>query len=174
MQTSAQDPKQVDTSLAAMLARHPFTVGMPAHELAVLVENAMRVSYPAGETIFREGDPANRFYLIESGAVALEARATQKETECIQIIRAGDVLGWSWLFPPYTWHFDARTIEPTAAIFLYGSRIRQICEEQPEIGYDLMTRISEVVIKRLQGTRNQLAEALRSIDRRPQAHVDSA
>jgi CRP/FNR family transcriptional regulator, cyclic AMP receptor protein len=173
MQTSAQDPKQVDTSLAAMLAGYPFTVGMPAHELAVLVENAMRVSYPAGETIFREGDPANRFYLIESGAVALEARATRKQTECLQIIRAGEVLGWSWLFPPYTWHFDARTIEPTSAIFLYGSRVRQICEEQPEIGYDLMKRISQVVIKRLQGTRNQLAEALRSLDRRPQAHVDS-
>ena len=88
-------------------------------------------------------------------------------------IRAGDVLGWSWLFSPYTWHFDARTIEPTSAIFLYGSRMRQICEEQPEIGYDLMKRISEVVIKRLQGTRNHFADALRSLDRRPQAHVGS-
>ena len=165
MQSSAQDLKSMDTPLAALLATHPFTAGMPAHELAVLAENAMRVFYPAGETIFREGDPANRFYLIESGAVALEARATEKETKRIQIIRAGDVLGWSWLFPPYTWHFDARTIEPTSAIFLFGTRIRQICEEQPEIGYDLMKRISEVVLKRLQGTRNQLAEALRSLER---------
>src|SRR5688500_3306107 len=120
----------------------------------------MLVCYGPGERIFREGDPANRFYLIESGTVALEARPEGKDLVRIQTLRGGGVLGWSWLFPPYTWHFDARTEEPTTAIFFYGTRIRENCEEQPELGYELMKRIADVLIKRLQETRNKLTEAL--------------
>ena len=162
MQSPSPEFKKVEPPLAAALASHPFTAGMSAQEVSILAENAMRVSYPAGQTIFREGDPANRFYLIERGEVALETRANAQEAIQIQTIKAGDVLGWSWLFPPYIWHFDARTLEPTTAIFLYGTRIRQVCADRPEIGYDLMQRIAEVVINRLQETRKQLTKTIES------------
>ncbi|HEX7861178.1 MAG TPA: cyclic nucleotide-binding domain-containing protein [Verrucomicrobiae bacterium] len=164
MQSSSPRIKEVEPPVANALATHPFTSGMPPQEVSILAENAMRVVYPAGQMIFREGDPANRFYLIESGEVAIESHANPMDTIRIQTIKAGDVLGWSWLFPPYTWHFDARTLEPTTAIFLYATRIRQACEDRPEIGYDLMQRIAAVVIKRLQDTRKQLANALSCLE----------
>jgi CRP/FNR family transcriptional regulator, cyclic AMP receptor protein len=163
MQSRSPESKEVEPPVVANdLAAHPFTSGMSPEEVSFLAGNAMRVSYPAGQTIFREGEPANRFYLIESGEVALETRAKAREAIRIQTIKAGDVLGWSWLFPPYIWHFDARTLEPTTAIFLYGTRIRQVCDDRPEIGYDLVQRIAQVVIKRLQDTRKQLSNTIES------------
>ena len=77
----------------------------------------------------------------------------------IQVIEAGDVLGWSWLFPPYSWRFDARTLEPVKAIFFYGTRLREHCEADHDLGYELMKRMAAVVIQRLQATREQLLQA---------------
>jgi CRP/FNR family cyclic AMP-dependent transcriptional regulator len=165
MQSPSRQIEEVEPPLANALAIHPFTSGMSAQEVSILAANAMRVFYPAGETIFREGDPANRFYLIESGEVALEAYTIPTNAIRIQTIKAGDVLGWSWLFPPYTWHFDARTVEPTTAIFLYATHIREVCEDRPEMGYDVMQRIAEVVINRLQETRKQLTETTKLSNR---------
>src|SRR4051812_6691420 len=89
----------------------PFLKGLGPEHLQVLEDCSMRSHFDAGEVIFKEGDPANRFYLIEKGKVALISE--QKEgPQHIQTIGAGDVLGWSWLFPPYLWHFKACTLEP--------------------------------------------------------------
>ena len=68
------------------------------------------------------------------------------------------MLGWSWLFPPYYWHFDARAIEPTDAVFFYGTRLREQSEEDPAFGYELMKRVAAIVIKRLQTTRMQVLQ----------------
>ncbi len=112
--------------------------------------------FEAGELIFREGDPANRFYLIQEGKVALESEKTGQRPVLIQTLGVGEVLGWSWLFPPYYWHFNARALEPTKAIFFYGTRLREQSEEDPVLGYELLKRMSHVVIQRLQATRQQL------------------
>jgi len=87
----------------------------------------------------------------------------------VETIGAGSVLGWSWLFPPYYWHFDARAITPIKAIFLYGTRLREQCETNHELGHELMKRISEVVIERLQATRRRLIE--HTIGLRPEKFV---
>lgn len=146
-------------TLAGLIAAHPFMKGISAQHLPVVADCAMQVQFDAGQLIFREGDLANRFYLIEQGKIALEARPKEGEPALIQTIDAGDVLGWSWLFPPYRWHFNACALEPVKAIFLYGTRLRERCEEDPSLGYDLMRRMAEVVVKRLQNTRRQLLEA---------------
>lgn len=127
---------------------------VPREFLQLLAENALEVSFAPGETIFRTGDPANRFYLLESGEVQLESRNGARVP--IQRIGAGDVLGWSWLFPPYQWQFDARALCETKAIFLYGSRLREACEEEPALGYALMRATAGVLIERLQSTRREL------------------
>ncbi|MBI2949270.1 MAG: Crp/Fnr family transcriptional regulator [Verrucomicrobia bacterium] len=145
-------------TLAAAIAEHPFLKDVSPDHLPVLADNAMRVQFEPGAFIFRERDPANRFYLIESGQVALESRSGDEPALLIQTIGPGDVLGWSWLFPPYYWHFDARAIESTAAIFFYGTRLREQCEEDHDLGYELMTRVTSVVIQRLQAARKQLFE----------------
>ncbi len=139
-----------------VIAEHPFLKGLKPAHLAVLNQNAMRVYYKAGEHVFHEGEPANRFYLIEEGKVSLESRQAEAPPRQVEIIGAGDVLGWSWLFPPYYWHFDARVIEPMTAIFFYGTRLRQECDQNFELGYELMKRVAGVAIQRLQSTRRQM------------------
>jgi CRP/FNR family cyclic AMP-dependent transcriptional regulator len=145
-------------SLSALVAGHPFLKGLGRQHLAILAERAMAVEFKKGELIFREGDPANRFYLIRQGRVELETEIKDRGRMLIQTIGPGDVLGWSWLFPPYYWHFDARAVSPVKAIFFYGTLLRQRCEEDHHLGYELMKRVAEVVIKRLQAARKYLIE----------------
>jgi len=155
-QAPSQDPAP---SLAKAIAEHPFWKGMTADHLKILADCAMYSRFEAGQMIFEEGDPANRFYLILEGNVVLESYVRERGTVLIETIGAGDVLGWSWLFPPYYWHFDARALEPTKAIFLYATRLRENCEEDHEFAYQLLRRTAEVVIRRLQATRRELLEA---------------
>jgi CRP/FNR family cyclic AMP-dependent transcriptional regulator len=143
--------------IQALVSQHPFLAGMSAHQLRILGDCSMQSHFEANELIFREGDPADRFYLINRGKVALESR-TDRGLTFIQSIGAGDVLGWSWLFPPYFWHFDARALEPTDAIFIYGSMLREECESDHDLGYELTRRMAEVMLQRLQATRRQLLE----------------
>lgn len=159
-QTSAAQTSAITSVEAAVLA-HPFLSGLKPEHLRVLADNALRMQYPTGELIFREGDPANRFYLIERGRVSLEYGRREEPPMPIQIIGPGDVLGWSWLFPPYYWNFDARVIEPTTAIFFYGTRLRDECEQDKSLGYELMKRMTAVAIQRLQATRRQLLASRR-------------
>lgn len=152
-----RDPSGAVTSelLEKLLAGHPFLKGLSPHQLRLLSDCAMVVNFRPGELIFREGDPANRFYLIQEGKVALESKTTPYDAPPIQKLGPGEVLGWSWLFPPYNWHFDARVVEPTTALFLYGTPLREECETDHDLGYELMKRMCEVVIARLQATRRQ-------------------
>ena len=143
-------------AVEATVFEHPFLAGLQPAHLRVLADNALRMHYETGTTIFREGDPANRFYLIERGRVSLESRRQDEPPVRIQTIGPGDVLGWSWLFPPYHWNFDARAVEPATAIFFYGTRLREQCEQDKTLGYELMKRMTAVAIQRLQATRRQL------------------
>jgi len=143
-----------------ILAAQPFLAGLSEPQLGVLANNSMPAAFEADQFIFFEGDPANRFYLILEGEIVLEAPIDEggfrKGAVPIETIGAGSVLGWSWLFPPYYWHFDARAITPVKAIFFYGTTLREQCERDHDLGYELMRRLSEVVIKRLQMTRVQI------------------
>ena len=154
MQTQSTNPE----SLSELIAGHPFLKGLSRQHLAILAEYAMAVEFKKDELIFREGDPANRFYLIRQGRVELETEIKDRSRMLIQTIGPGDVLGWSWLFAPYYWHFDARAVSPVKTIFFYGTPLRQRCEEDDHLGYELMKRVAEVVIKRLQGARKHLIE----------------
>ncbi len=154
---SAGTAPESPTTLFTKLVDHPFLRGLEAAQLQVLSANAMPVDIPAGEVIFREGDSANRFYLIHSGEIVLESQDTpDRRTAVIDTIGAGDVLGWSWMFPPYYWHFDARATKPTKATFFYATRLREACDADSKLAYALATRVAEVVIKRLQATRRKL------------------
>lgn len=142
------------------LASHPFLRGMKQAHLETMAAEAMQTEFKKGELVFHEGELANRFYLIRSGSVALEAPTPEDGTILVEEIGAGGVLGWSWLFPPYYWHFDARAAEHTTAIFLYGTRLREHCESDPDFGYELMKRTAELVIHRLEATRKNWLKAI--------------
>lgn len=143
---------KIDT---ALLAAQPFLKGLSRQQLEVLSNNAMEIEFPAGRMIFNEGLAANRFYIILAGEVALESAAGKKAGRLIQTIKAGDVLGWSWLFPPYKWNFDARAVKPTKAIIFFATTLRELCESDHALGYEWMKRVTKVVIERLQATRRQ-------------------
>jgi len=146
--------KEVPAVLAEV-SEHPFLHGLNQRHLEALAECAMRARFNAGDVIFREGDPANRFYLIIKGKVVVESQTEHKRT-LLQTVGAGDVLGWSWLFPPYYLHFDARAIEPTEVMFFYGTRLREMCEEDRDLGFEMLKRIAHVVINRLVTTEKRL------------------
>jgi CRP-like cAMP-binding protein len=148
---------QVQTEpMAARVALHPFLAGMNHTHLALLTDCAIAVHFKKEQIVLREGEFANRFYLIESGKVVLESGVEFGEPVVIEEIGPGDLLGWSWMFPPYVWHFTARAVEPTTAIFFYGTILREYCEKDHSLGYELFKRMSVVMMKRLQAARKQM------------------
>jgi CRP-like cAMP-binding protein len=147
--------------LEAAVAAHPFLIGISPHHIRLLADCAMRSQFTAGQIVFLKGETANRFYLIERGRVALESSAGDGVVR-VDEVGPGDLLGWSWIFPPYVWHFDARATEPTTAIFLSGTMLRDYCELDPALGYELFKRMSEVMTRRLQAARVRLSEAMKS------------
>lgn len=142
----------------ADVAAHPFLIGLNEHHVRLLAHCAVRVAFEADQIIFREGETANRFYLIERGEVVLESGTAGGEEIAIDTIGNGDLLGWSWLFSPYVWRFTARATKPTTAIFLYGTVLREYCEKDHTLGYELLKRMSEVMMRRLQSARGKLLE----------------
>jgi CRP/FNR family transcriptional regulator, cyclic AMP receptor protein len=143
-------------AMTTRVALHPFLAGMNRRQLVLLTDCAIAVQFKKGQVIFREGQLANRFYLIETGKVTLESGGGLGDPVVIDTIGAGDLLGWSWMFPPHTWHFTARAAEPTIAIFFSGTILREYCEKDHSLGYELLKRISLVMNRRLQATRNKM------------------
>lgn len=138
------------------LAAHPFLKGMSPHHYELLALCAMPTEFDAGQIVLREGEPATGFYLIESGTVVLEGKTDDGKTVVIDTISAGEPLGWSWLFPPYLWSFDARATEPCTAICLSGLLLRQHRDDDLTLSQELHKRVSEVMVRRLQAARNKL------------------
>jgi CRP/FNR family cyclic AMP-dependent transcriptional regulator len=148
---------QVQTEpIATRVALHPFLAGMNRAQLALLTDCAMATYFKKGQTILREGEFANRFYLVESGKVVLESGDGFREPLVLETIAPGDLVGWSWMFPPYVWQFTARAVEPTTALFFYGTILREYCEKDHSLGYELFKRMSAVMMKRLQAARKQM------------------
>jgi len=145
-------------ALYALIAQHPFFLGMTPRHLQQLTDAAIQLQFEEGDNIFAEGSPANRFYLILKGKVVLEAEMADRNMIPIQTLGPGDDLGWSWLFPPYSMHFNARALEPTVTIFFYGTRLREECADDHELGYQMMKRIAEVATKCLHATQTRLME----------------
>ena len=145
-------------TLEPLLAQHPFFQDLQPDAVQVVLGCASNVRFKAGSWLFREGEAANQFYLIRHGKVALQVFVPQRGPMTIETIEAGEVLGWSWLFPPYRWHFDAQAVELVRAIAFDGQCLRGKCEEDHDLGYDLMQRFAQVMMQRLQATRLQLLD----------------
>jgi CRP-like cAMP-binding protein len=143
-------------TLEAILAQHPFFDRLEQPHLDLLVGCASNVRFDAGQFILREGEEANHFYLIRHGKVALEIFAGHRGPITVETLEDGDIVGWSWLFPPYRWRFDARAVEITRAIALDGKCLRTKSEQDHDLGYELLKRFARIVEERLQATRLQL------------------
>ena len=142
-------------TLEPLLAEHAFFRDLPPEYLHILVGCASNAVFESGIYIFREGENADNFYLIREGKVALETNAPGQGAVTVQTLSKGEVLGWSWLVPPFRWCFDARAIEPTRAIALDGKCLRDKCEADPRLGFELLKRFAGVIVSRLQAARMQ-------------------
>jgi CRP-like cAMP-binding protein len=140
-------------SIERTLAQHPFLAGLDRRYLRQLLGLASIKTFKASEMIFHEGKPANTLYLIASGNVDIETPLLGCEAVPIQTLGEGDVLGWSWLLPPYEYHYSARAVDPTEAIALDGRALRGQCEEDHDLGYEMMKRFALVIVQRLAATR---------------------
>jgi len=141
-----------------VLAEHPFFRELPAPHLDTIVGCVANVVFQPGEFIFREGQPADHFFVVREGKVAVEVFVPNKGATTIETIEGGEVLGWSWLFPPFKAHFDARALNLVRALSLDGACLRTKCDTDPALGYELVKRFAQVVVARLEATRMQLMD----------------
>jgi CRP/FNR family transcriptional regulator, cyclic AMP receptor protein len=144
----------IDTLLRAA----PVFEGLEPAALSLIAGCASNARFEQGAVVFREGNAADTFYLIRHGTVALEMFVPARGSAVIETIEAGEVVGWSWLFPPYRWHFDARALTQLRATAFDGACLRGKCDEDPALGYELMSRFAQVLIERLQWTRLRLLD----------------
>ena len=146
------------TEIVNALAHHPFLQGMGQAHLEALATCASRVTVTPGQYLGREREPANAFYLIQSGQVAIELRMPDDEAVCLQRLGPGEVVGWSWLVRPHRWQFDARVLDGVQALALNAESLRQMCARDHELGFELLGRLVAVVGARLAATRRQLLD----------------
>jgi CRP-like cAMP-binding protein len=145
-------------ALEDLLAETPFFKDLDPAYRSMLAGCGVNVVFRAGEFLFRENDPAERFYLIRAGKVALEIAVPGRGPMIIQTVQEGEVLGWSWLVPPYRMQYDARAVELTRAIAFDGACIRTKCEQDPKLGYEFFKRFSVLIVQRLAALRLQLLD----------------
>jgi CRP-like cAMP-binding protein len=145
-------------SFERLLRGHGFFHGLDPAYLSLLAGCARNVRFGSGSFLFRESEPAGEFFVLREGKVALEIAAPERGPLVVQTVPEGGVIGFSWLFEPHRWEFDARAVEPVRAIALDGVCLRGKCEQDPRLGYDLMQRFARIAVQRLQATRLQLLD----------------
>ncbi|MGD8894431.1 MAG: cyclic nucleotide-binding domain-containing protein [Acidobacteriota bacterium] len=141
-----------------VLAEHPFFRDLRPEHLDTLVGCAANVKFAPGEFVFREGQRIDHFWVIREGKVAIEVFVPNKGEVTIETVEGGEVLGWSWLFPPYKAHFDARALTHVRALSLDGACLRGKCEKDTALGYEFMRRFNRLIVERLEATRMQLLD----------------
>ena len=145
-------------SIPDLLGEHPFFAGLPPDTLELIAGCGHNVHFAEDSRIISESDPADIFYVLRRGKVAIEIDTPRRGPLVIETIGPGDLLGVSWLLPPYRWTFDARAVEPTGAIAIDAACLRGKCDDDPVLGYEMFKRFAGLVRDRLQATRLQLVD----------------
>jgi CRP-like cAMP-binding protein len=141
-----------------LLAEQHFLKGMDEDQLKAIADCASYERFRKGEFLFKEGELAGHFYILSKGQVALELSAPGRGPIIVETLQDGDVLGWSWLFEPYRWHFDAVAQTDITAVAFNALCLRGKCESNHDLGYELVKRFAQVIMERLQATRLALMD----------------
>ena len=145
-------------TIAEYLPHHPFFAGLDEAVATLVAGCAVNVHFRPGQHLFREGQPADTFYVIRHGRVAIEVHAPAGPSVVVDTAHDDDVVGWSWLVPPYRCRYDARATEETSAIAFDGACLRAKGEADPKVGYDLLQRVVNVMATRLHSARTRLLD----------------
>lgn len=140
------------------LSAHAFFPGLDGRFIKFLATSATEIQVKKGHILFHQGKPANKFYLLRSGLVSVQIPALMGPTLEIQTLTSDQLLGWSWLIPPYRWNFQARAMEDTDLLEFDGSAILVHCEEDPKFGYELLKRFAALMSERLDGARQKMMD----------------
>jgi CRP-like cAMP-binding protein len=151
-------------NLARILAAHPFFKGLESKYIDLLVSCAANVRFDPGTFIFREGGEANQFFIIREGEIALEIHCEGREPITVQTLKQGEVLGWGWLVPPYRWHQDAQAVQLTRAFAFDGKCLRTKCQEDKNLGYELLIRVLPLMGRGLEATQLKFLEVFKKND----------
>ena len=147
-------------TLKPLFSSHSFFRDLKNEYLDLLVGCATNIRFKAGQTLFKEGEEANHFYVIREGLVAIQIPLQAGHFLTIQNVGKDEIIGWSWLFPPHYWRFNAVAIKDTRAIALDGECLREKCNLNHELGYELTKRFAYVIESRLESTRLQLVDVI--------------
>lgn len=145
-------------SIGQELTEEGFFAGMEADFMQFMTEHAERQDVHENKVLFRHGNRADRFYLVSKGEISIEIPAIEGPKLQLQTLGPGRVLGWSWLIPPYKWHFQARAMEDASLIVMDGAAVLAHCEENPRFGYELFKRFSALMSRRLSEARERMME----------------
>ena len=145
-------------AMKRMLVDFPLIIDIGEKYIDVITQNSSIVRFNPGDSIIHAGDPADRFYLIRHGEVAIETYAPERGPIVVQTVGEGEMIGWSWFIPPYKWHFDARAVELTRAISIEAQPLRELCEEDKELGFRVNRYVSQIIGQRMEATRMQLLD----------------
>lgn len=145
-------------TLSEYLPEHPFFAGLDPAAMDLMVGCARNVHFREGEALFRTGEPADTFYVVRHGRVALDVHDPHRGTLVIASLGEGEVVGWSWLVAPHRWMFDARATTAVSAVAMDGACLRDKCDADPVLGYALMQRVAHVMYERLQDARMRLLD----------------
>jgi CRP/FNR family cyclic AMP-dependent transcriptional regulator len=145
-------------TLDTLIVESPVFRGLDQEELELIAGCGQNVVFAAGERLFREGDQADTFFLVRHGLVALDQDVPNRADVTVETIGPGEIVGWSWLLEPHRWHFTGRAVELVRAVQFDGACLRGKCEEDPALGYALLSRFAGVLVDRLQATRLQLMD----------------
>lgn len=147
-----------DKALTKSIAEHEFFAGLDDKYIDILAGAASHRQYDRDRSLFSYGNRADRFYLIASGRITVEVAAITGPPLELQNLGPGEILGWSWLIPPYRWHFQARALEAVDVIEFDGKKILEECERDPKFGYALFKRFSGLMSERLRFAREKMME----------------
>jgi CRP/FNR family cyclic AMP-dependent transcriptional regulator len=148
----------VQKDIEALVAEHSFFKDFAPVYRTLIAGCGKNVHFDSGQLLALSGDPANQFFAVRHGRVSIEIHAAGRGPLMLQTVDAGEVVGWSWLFPPYQWTFDVRALEEVRAISFDGECLRGKCDRDPAMGYDFMKRFARVFMERLEATRLQLLD----------------
>jgi CRP-like cAMP-binding protein len=148
----------VQKDIEALVAEHPFFKEMTPAYRSLIAGCGKNVHFNGGALLARTGDSANQFFAIRHGRASIELHSPERGPLILQTAEAGEIVGWSWLFPPYRWRFDVRAVDDVGVISFDGECLRGKCERDPVMGYDFMKRFAQVFMQRLESARLQLLD----------------
>jgi len=149
----------ISDSIRAYLEQHEFVRGLSPEYLDLVEEHVTEEKFAPQQCVFAQDTEADHFYIVREGQVDVEIPSLVGAPAVLQSLSSGSVLGWSWLIPPYQWHFEARATKPSTLLVFDGKQLRDRCENDPAFGYEMLKRFAALMMNRLVAARIQVIES---------------